>query len=396
MSALAVVAHALGASVTGSDRAAGSPYGAPLRAAGIEPGDRPRRRQRPGRRRGRLLDGDPTGQSGAHDRAPELHRADLLGEITRLKPTIAVSGTHGKTTTSSMLVHALRGAGADPGYLVGGEVRSTGANAGWGAGEWLVVEADESDRSLLKLAPTIAVVTNAELDHHTTYASRRDVDDTFRAFLALARDEVVPPDLVGLARRPVIFDAEAQLTADGSRFDFDGVPVVLHGPRRAQRAQRRRRADRDPVGRRGRGPGGVGARDLRGCGPPLRAPRHDRRRRPGRRRLRPSPDRGRGHDRGRSHARAAPRHRVLSAAPVLAHPARGAGLRRRARRAPTSRSCSTSIRRARPPRTSRASPACSSPRRRPTPAAASASRGCARTRTPSASCAPSCARATCC
>ena len=131
-----------------------------------------------------------------------MHRADLLGEITRLKPTIAVSGTHGKTTTSSMLVHAL----AADSYLVGGEVRSTGANAGWGPGEWLVVEADESDRSLLKLSPTIAVVTNAELDHHTTYASSRDVDDTFRAFLALAREQVVPPELVRLAERPTVFD----------------------------------------------------------------------------------------------------------------------------------------------------------------------------------------------
>ena len=64
----------------------------------------------------------------------ELHRADLLGELTRLKPTIAITGTHGKTTTSSMVVHALRGCGMDPSYLVGGEVRSTGANAGWGDG----------------------------------------------------------------------------------------------------------------------------------------------------------------------------------------------------------------------------------------------------------------------
>ena len=246
-----------------------------------------------------------------------------------------------------MLVHALRGAGADPGYLVGGEVRSTGANAGWGAGEWLVVEADESDRSLLKLAPTIAVVTNAELDHHTTYASRRDVDDTFRAFLALARDAVVPPDLAGLARRPAIFDADPQLTADGSRFDFDGVPVVLRvpGAHNARNAAAALTAIR--LGRRGRGPGGVGARDLRGRGPPLRAPRHDHRRRPGRRRLRPPPDRGPGDDRGRSDARAAARRRVLSAAPVLAHPARGAGLRRARSRTPTSPSCSTCIRRAR-------------------------------------------------
>ena len=131
----------------------------------------------------------------------ELHRAELLGELTRLKPTIAISGTHGKTTTSSMVVHALRGCGMDPSYLVGGEVRSTGANAGWGEGEWLVVEADESDRSLLKLSPRIAVLTNAELDHHTTYSSRRDVDDTFRAFLALAEQAVVwdRPELLALA-----------------------------------------------------------------------------------------------------------------------------------------------------------------------------------------------------
>ena len=93
-----------------------------------------------------------------------------------------------------MLVHALPGQS----YLVGGEVRSTGTNADWTDGEWLIVEADESDRSLLKLHPTIAVVTNAELDHHTEYASSRDVDDTFREFLARASDAVVAPDLIRL------------------------------------------------------------------------------------------------------------------------------------------------------------------------------------------------------
>jgi UDP-N-acetylmuramate-alanine ligase len=190
MSGLALVAHALGASVTGSDRAAGSPYAAALRTAGIEPAI--------GHDAANVPDGaevvvstaippDNPERAAARERGlGELHRAELLGELTRLRPTIAVTGTHGKTTTASMLVHALRGCGMDPGYLVGGAVRSTGANAGWGAGEWLVVEADESDRSLLSLAPAIAVLTNAELDHHTTYASRRDVDETFRAFLALA------------------------------------------------------------------------------------------------------------------------------------------------------------------------------------------------------------------
>jgi UDP-N-acetylmuramate--alanine ligase len=165
----------------------------------------------------------------------ELHRADLLGEITRLRPTIAVTGTHGKTTTSSMLVHALRGCGMDPAYLVGGEVRSTGANAGWGAGEWLVVEADESDRSLLRLAPRIAVLTNAELDHHTTYSSRRDVEETFAAFLALA-DTLVLGDQPGLERlaasRPAVIarPQEVTLTPGGSSFAVDGVRVELAVP----------------------------------------------------------------------------------------------------------------------------------------------------------------------
>jgi len=94
-----------------------------------------------------------------------------------------------------------------------------------------VVEADESDRSLLKLHPAIAVVTNAELDHHTTYASSRDVDDTFRAFLALAEQAVVPPDLARLAPAPPhVFDADPELSESGSRFAFDGHEVVLRVP----------------------------------------------------------------------------------------------------------------------------------------------------------------------
>src|ERR1700760_4535860 len=231
MSGLALVAHALGARVTGSDRA---PYDGPLRALGIEPAV--------GHAAENVPDGAEVVFSSAiapdnperATGAPQLHRADLLGALTRLKPTIAVTGTHGKTTTTSMLVHALRGAGLDPSYLVGGEVRSTGANAGWGSGEWLVVEADESDRSLLKLAPRVAVLTNAELDHHTTYASQRDVDETFRAFLASADRAVVwdRPELLALAgETPVTpFDAEPELTPGGSHFTLDGVEVALGVP----------------------------------------------------------------------------------------------------------------------------------------------------------------------
>jgi UDP-N-acetylmuramate--alanine ligase len=229
MSGLAVVARALGAQVTGSDRAPDSPY---LRRAGLQVAA------------GHDAANVPAGAEVVYSSAippgnpervaatgRELHRADLLGEVTRLRPTIAVTGTHGKTTTSSMVVHALSGCGMDPAYLVGGEVRSTGANAGWGAGEWLVVEADESDRSLLKLAPRIAVLTNAELDHHATYSSQRDVDDTFRAFLALA-DEVVLGDEPGLERFPgtPAAPADVELLPGGARFTLDGVLVELPVP----------------------------------------------------------------------------------------------------------------------------------------------------------------------
>jgi UDP-N-acetylmuramate--alanine ligase len=235
MSGLALVARELGAEVTGSDRSGGSAYAERLRAAGIEPVV--------GHDAANVPEGAEVVYSTAippanPERAVatrELHRAELLGELTRLRPTIAVSGTHGKTTTASMLVHALRGSGLDPSYLVGGEVRSTGSNAGWGTGEWLVVEADESDRSLLKLDRRVAVVTNAELDHHATYSSRRDVEATFREFLAPAEHAVVwdRPALLALAggaARVWPFDATPELSPGGSSFGFEGAVVELSVP----------------------------------------------------------------------------------------------------------------------------------------------------------------------
>jgi UDP-N-acetylmuramate--alanine ligase len=235
MSGLALVARELGAEVTGSDRSGGSAYAERLRAAGIEPVV--------GHDAANVPEGAEVVYSTAippanPERAVatrELHRAELLGELTRLRPTIAVSGTHGKTTTASMLVHALRGSGLDPSYLVGGEVRSTGSNAGWGTGEWLVVEADESDRSLLKLDRRVAVVTNAELDHHATYSSRRDVEATFREFLAPAEHAVVwdRPALLALAdgaARVWPFDAAPELSPGGSSFGFEGAVVELSVP----------------------------------------------------------------------------------------------------------------------------------------------------------------------
>ncbi len=193
MSGLALIAHQLGASVTGSDRAAGGPYIQRLRAAGIEPAV--------GHAASNVPDGaevvysTAVGPENPERREPELHRADFLAELTTLKPAICISGTHGKTTTTSMVVHALLALGLDPAYSVGGEVRTTGTNAAWGDGPWFVVEADESDRSLLKLHPRIAVVTNAELDHHATYGSLRDVLETFAEFTGKAERVVVPEAL---------------------------------------------------------------------------------------------------------------------------------------------------------------------------------------------------------
>jgi len=230
MSGLARVASALGAEVSGSDRAPDSPY---LRDTGIKVGE--------GHAAANVPDGaeivvssaippeNPERVAARERGLRELHRADLLGEITRLRPTIAVTGTHGKTTTSSMVVHALRGCGLDPSYLVGGEVRSTGSNAGWGAGTWLVVEADESDRSLLKLAPKVAVLTNAELDHHATYASQRDVDETFGEFLAKADHVVLGPDLERFPGDAAVPE-DVELYPGGSHFRFGGERVSLQVP----------------------------------------------------------------------------------------------------------------------------------------------------------------------
>lgn len=237
MSGLALVAQALGANVTGSDRAA-SPYAERLREAGLEPLIGHEAAHVPPEAEvvvsSAIPSANPEREAGRARGQRELHRADLLAELTALRRCIAVTGTHGKTTTAAMAVHALRGCGLDPGYVIGAELRGTGLNAEWGTGEWLVVEADESDRSLLKLHPDIAVLTNAELDHHATYGSRADLDETFRAFLARAPDAVVwdRPELLSLREGPVVaYDApDPVLEPAGARFDWRGTEVRLGVP----------------------------------------------------------------------------------------------------------------------------------------------------------------------
>jgi UDP-N-acetylmuramate--alanine ligase len=134
-------------------------------------------------------EGNPELRGARASGLPVLRRAEMLARIMAMRRGIAVAGTHGKTTTSSMVSHVLRQVGLDPTFLVGGELNDIGSNAGVGEGEWLVAEADESDGSLLFLRPEVAIVTNVELDHHANYGCLEEVHDVFRRFVAL-----LPPE----------------------------------------------------------------------------------------------------------------------------------------------------------------------------------------------------------
>src|ERR1700757_1767835 len=124
---------------------------------------------------------NPEIQEAERRKIPVIPRAEMLAELARLKYSIAVAGTHGKTTTTSMIATILDRAGLDPTVVVGGILNTIGSNARLGKGEFIVLEADESDRSFLLLSPTIAVVTNIEADHLDHY---RDLDDIQVAFLS--------------------------------------------------------------------------------------------------------------------------------------------------------------------------------------------------------------------
>ncbi len=115
---------------------------------------------------------------------PVIPRAEMLAELMRMKYGIAVAGTHGKTTTTSMLATILSHGGIDPTVVIGGRLNSLGSNAKLGKGEYLVAEADESDKSFLKLSPTIAVVTNIDPEHMEQYKDMEEVMESYLAFIS--------------------------------------------------------------------------------------------------------------------------------------------------------------------------------------------------------------------
>jgi UDP-N-acetylmuramate--alanine ligase len=243
MSGLALVCHDLGAEVGGSDRSDSS-YLRRLREEGIVAGV--------GHDVSNLPEtGEVVVSTAIADDNPELaaarergmavlHRGELLAELCGEKRLIAVAGTHGKTTTTAMLVWALRALGADPAFFVGGEVPgmaegSAATNAGWGEGEWVVAEADESDASFLRLRPEIAVITNIEMDHHARWGSVAELRAAFAEFAAGARlaefdeDSPGPADLaLAVPGRHNRLNARAALAAIGlASLDVSGAAAAL-------------------------------------------------------------------------------------------------------------------------------------------------------------------------
>jgi UDP-N-acetylmuramate--alanine ligase len=186
MSGYALLAHAWGAEVRGWDRVR-TPYLGHLHGIDVDISDDPPRPP----------DGWEVFVSSAFaDRIDGKSRADLLAELVSLRDAIVVAGAHGKTTTSGMIAFCLTRLGRDPAWLIGGEIPQLGGNAGAGVG-WLVVEGDESDRTVAALRPKIGVVTNVDLDHHTTFASRAEVDALFEQWLGhvphVVRGDDLPP-----------------------------------------------------------------------------------------------------------------------------------------------------------------------------------------------------------
>jgi UDP-N-acetylmuramate--alanine ligase len=186
MSGIAEVMHNLGYSVQGSDIAEGGSVGR-LRARGIKVAI--------GHAAANLGEAavvvtstavrrdNPEVAAALEARIPVVRRAEMLAELMRLKRTVAVAGTHGKTTTTSMVAALLDAGGIDPTVINGGIIESYGSNARLGASDWMVVEADESDGSFLRLDGTIAVVTNIDPEHLDHYGSFDAVKEAFLEFI---------------------------------------------------------------------------------------------------------------------------------------------------------------------------------------------------------------------
>ena len=212
MSAIATVLHAMGHTVTGSDLNPSAGLDR-LRALGLEVvvGHRP---ENVGQAEVVTIStavpaGNPEVVAARERGLAVLSRSDVLAAIAATRRTMAVAGTHGKTTTSSMLAQVLAEAGFQPSFIIGGEVNQFGTGAVWDDGEWMVVEADESDGTFLQLRPEVAVVTSIEPDHLEHYGSFEALRVAFERFVGASGRVVVCAD-----------DAEGQALTTGSAVTY--------------------------------------------------------------------------------------------------------------------------------------------------------------------------------
>jgi UDP-N-acetylmuramate--alanine ligase len=173
---------------------------------------------------------------------PIISRAEMLAELMRVKYCVTIAGSHGKTTTTSLVATVLRNAGLDPTVVVGGQVNALGSNARLGAGDLFVAEADESDGSFLKLTPTIAVVTNIDAEHLDHYGTHEAVKDAFVEFInripfyglaALCVDHPHVQDILPrVSRRHVTYGISPQADYRARHARFEGLRATFSASRR--------------------------------------------------------------------------------------------------------------------------------------------------------------------
>jgi UDP-N-acetylmuramate--alanine ligase len=180
--------------------------------------------------------GNPEVAEARRRNIPVIPRAEMLAELMRLRYGIAVAGAHGKTTTTSMVALILERAGLDPTAVIGGRLSAFGSNARLGGGDYMVVEADESDRSFLKLSPSIAVITNLDREHMESYGSWANLQQAFADFankvpfygaiIACADDPAVRELLPALSRRVITYGLDGPLDVAGTGMRLEAFGSV--------------------------------------------------------------------------------------------------------------------------------------------------------------------------
>lgn len=193
---------------------------------------------------------NPEVQAARRTKTPIIQRAEMLGELMKMKTSIAIAGTHGKTSTTSMIATIVQHSGLDPTIIIGGKVDALGGNAKLGKGDFLVAEADESDKSFLHLPSTICIVTNIDNDHLNNYGTIQNIKDAFVDFVnripfygraILCQDDENVKSILSRLKKPFLtygFSPQADLQARGIQNEsFGSVFEVWQGEKKLGNAR---------------------------------------------------------------------------------------------------------------------------------------------------------------